>query len=253
MTALAVTAELFGTARSVAILRQSKVAGVQLVDLPPGILDVVCIGDHVVGDCQPLVPGGLSREHAARLSLGLGITLDKTADLGIFVAIDDQNTVNVVSKGRSDQKWYDDDLVIAAGFRGLGARCVADPRMRDRLEALAGVFVREHDAPHFRSIQASVLRDDVIAELTGRLEGDGWTILKSDPLDSFGHGQHLRQWADLPHPEDPAKRTDVWLSWFGKDEERLLVMLMYQRPAGTEQRPDDLRVIIRRLPDDEHP
>lgn len=73
----------------------AKVAVVQSFYLAPGVGKVSVVADDIIGDCEAVGSTRLSGENTARLFLGFGISCKQSLDLNTFVAIDDQNSIDV--------------------------------------------------------------------------------------------------------------------------------------------------------------
>ena len=126
-------------------------------------------------------------KHATCLVLRFGVTGHETANLRLFVAIDNQNTVNQVLQGGFDQERYNDDLILttgsirltarsfgsirltarSCGSHGLTARFVLNARVHYGLEPFPCRIIGKHEFAQGTAIQVSIVVNKRFAERRG--------------------------------------------------------------------------------------
>ena len=118
------------------------------IDLAPGAAQVVVIGNNIVGNRQPVCPGGLRCHNAARLAFVFCITRQQALELSVFIAIHNQNAVHELPNRRFDEQRHDNYLIWAACRFGLSGGLRTNSRMQNRFELFSPGRVRKHELAH---------------------------------------------------------------------------------------------------------
>ena len=150
------------------------------------MVEAVVVVYHIIGDGQALLPAGLSGKNAFRLFDRLRIAFHQPPDLCVYLAINNQYSVDKLYEWRSNQERHDDDLVVAAGGIGLPSRFCAYLWMQDGLEILPGVVIAEDDIAHGCAVEVAGGIDHDLTEALANLVKCGLAGLHDFSRDNIG-------------------------------------------------------------------
>ncbi len=84
---------------------------VQRGNLCRGGFEVAIVMDDIISDGQTLATARLRRQNAARLIFRVGVPGEQPPDLGVFIAVNHDNTVYKSLERRICQQRHDNDLI----------------------------------------------------------------------------------------------------------------------------------------------